>query len=179
MRQSFGQQRRIDALLDVAHQQEPARADLPEEDDRDVVDARAAIGWDGGNLATDRPEHPHGDLVDGEPIAGGQAEPDRGSRPGQLADPRRIAGSGTAHPGFEYAIHVVALEEQRQSGHVIFVGVGQDHRVDPAIPRREATVQCDEQPIGIGSAIDQQSTAVRALDEDRVALSDVEDRDAR
>jgi len=176
--EAVGQQRWVDAVLDVAHQQEPARPDLAEQDDRDVVDARAAIGWDGRDLATDRPQHPEADLVDREPVAGGQAEPDWRTLSSQLADPRRIAGSGAAHAGFEHAVHVVALEEQGEPGHVILVGVRQDHRVDPAIPRRNAPVEGDEEPVGIGSAIDQQSTAVRTLDEDRVALPDIEDRNA-
>ncbi len=44
MRQALGQQRRVDAFLDIAHQQEPTRADLAEQHDRDVVDAGAPVG---------------------------------------------------------------------------------------------------------------------------------------
>jgi hypothetical protein len=178
VRQTVRQQGGVDAILDIAHQQEPTRPDLAEEDDRDVVDAGPAIGWHGGNPAADRPQHPHGDLVDGEPVTRGQAEPDRAMRSCQLADPRRIAGSRSAHPGFEHAIHVVTLEEERESGHMILVGMGQDDGVDPAIPRRDAAVERDKESIGIGSAIDQQSATVGTLDEDGVALSDIEDRDA-
>jgi hypothetical protein len=74
---------------------------------------------------------------------------------------------------------VVTLEQQGEPGHVILVRVGQDQGVDPAIPRRDAAVEGDQQPVGIRTTVDQQPTAMRALDEDRVALSDIEDRDAR
>ena len=35
---------RVDLLLDVTGQEEPMAVDLPEEHDRDVVDARAPVG---------------------------------------------------------------------------------------------------------------------------------------
>lgn len=73
--QPVGQERRIDPLLDVAHEQEPARADLAEQDDRHVVDTGAAIGWFDRHLASDGPEHSQRDLVDCEPIAGGDGKP--------------------------------------------------------------------------------------------------------
>ena len=151
----------------------------PSEDHRDVVDAGAAVGWDGWDLPADRPQHVQVDLVDCEPIAGGQAEPDRCAGTGELAQPGGVAGARAAHPRFEDAADVVALEEQRESGDVILVRVGQDQGVDASIPRRDAAIERDQQPVGIRTTVDQQSAAARALDEDRVALSDVEDRDAR
>ncbi len=179
MRQAVGQQRRVDAFLDVAHQQEAARTDLAEEDHRDVVDAGAAIRRDCRDLPADRPQHVQVDLVDGEPVAGGQAEPDRRAGSRELAQPGGVAGARPAHPRFEDAADVVALEEQRESGHVILVRVGQDQGVDPPIPRRDAAVERDQQPVGIRTTVDEQPATVRALDEDRVALPDVEDRNAR
>jgi len=74
---------------------------------------------------------------------------------------------------------VVALEEQGESGDVILVWVRQDQGVDASVPRRDAAVEGDEQAVGVRTAVDQQPTAARALDKDRVALSDIEDRDAR
>jgi hypothetical protein len=179
VRKALGQQRRVDALLDIAHQQEPARADLSEQHHRDVVDAGAAVRRDCRDLTADRPEHLHGDVVNGEAVTSGQAEPDRGVGSGQFAQPGGVAGAGAAHPRLEDTADVIPLEEQCEAGHVILVGVGQDQRVDPSIPRRDVAVERDEQPVGIGSAVDEQSATARALDEDRVALSDIEDRDAR
>ena len=59
---------------------------------------------------------------------------------------------------------------------MILVRVGEDEQVDPAIPRRQSRVERDEQPVRVRPAVDQQATAATALDEDRVALADVEDR---
>jgi hypothetical protein len=42
---------------------------------------------------------------------------------------------------------------------VILVRVGQDHRVDPAVPRRDPRVEDDEQSVRVGAAIDQQPAA--------------------
>jgi predicted transcriptional regulator len=55
VRQVVLEQRRVDALLDIAHQQEASLPDLAEKDDRDVVDAGPAVGRLGRDLAADRP----------------------------------------------------------------------------------------------------------------------------
>ena len=178
-RQALGEERRVDAFLDIAHQQEPAGPDVTEEDDRHVVDARPAIRRRRRHLTADRPQDPQVDVVHGEAVAGGDREPDRRGRCGELSQPGGVAGAGAAHPGFEDAGDVIALEKQGKTGDMILVRVRQDQRVDASIPWRDAAVERDEQAIGIGPAVDQQPTAARALDEDRVALSDVEDRHAR
>ena len=85
---------------------------------------------------------------------------------------------GPAHPRFEHASDVVALEQQRETGHVILVRVGQDHGIDPAIPRWDPPIERDQQAVRVRSTINQQPPASRTLDEDGIALADVEDRDA-
>jgi hypothetical protein len=70
--QAVLEERRVDALFDVAHQQESSLPDLAEEDDRDVVDASPAVGWGRGDLAGDRPQDAQGDLVDRHPVSGGE-----------------------------------------------------------------------------------------------------------
>ena len=62
---------------------------------------------------------------------------------------------------------------------MVLVRVRQDDSVEPAIPRRDQPIELDEQPVGIRAAVDQQAPAARPLDEDRVALPDVEDRHCR
>jgi hypothetical protein len=62
---------------------------------------------------------------------------------------------------------------------MILVRMRQHDSVDPPVPWRDPSIELDQEPIGIGPAVDQQSTAPRAFDQDRVALTDVEDRDAR
>ena len=55
------------------------RADLAEQHDRDVVDAGPAVGRLERDLAADRPEHAQCDLVDGQPVAGREAQPRSGA----------------------------------------------------------------------------------------------------
>ena len=179
VRQAFGEERRVDAFLDIAHQQEPAGADVTEEDDRHVVDARSAIGRCRRHLTANRPQDPQVDVVHGEAVTGGDREADRRGRCGQLSQPGRVAGAGAAHPRFEDAGDVVALEKQSKTGDMILVRVRQDQRVDAPVPRRDPAVEGDEQSVRIRPSVDQEPTAARALDEDRIALSDIEDRDAR
>jgi hypothetical protein len=57
---------------------------------------------------------------------------------------------------------------------VILVRVGEDHQVDPTIPGRNVRIELDEQPIRVGPAVHQQAAAAVALDQDRVALPDIE-----
>jgi len=152
---------------------------VTEEDDRYVVDARPAVGRCHRHLAANRPEDPQVDLVHRQAVTGCDREADRRGGRGEFSQPGRITGAGAAHPGFEHPADVVALEEQGESGDVILVWVRQDQGVDASVPRRDAAVERDEEPVGIGTSVDQQPTAARALDEDRVALSDIEDRHAR
>ena len=166
-------------LLDVPHQEEPALPDLAEQDHRDVVDAGPAIGRLGRDLPAERPEDVEIDLVDREPVAGRQAESDRSPWTGQLSEPGGIAGSRAPHPRFEDAVHVVTRQQQRQPGDVILVRVGEDHSIDPTVPRRDTSVQGDEQPIRVRPAVDEEAAATRSLDEDGVSLPDVEDGDPR
>ena len=56
--------------------------------------------------------------------------------------------------------------------------MGQDEDVDPSIPGRKAFVERDEEAARIRPAIDDHPAAARALDEDGVALADVEDGEA-
>ncbi len=58
---------------------------------------------------------------------------------------------------------------------MVLVGMGQDEEVDPPVPRREPRVERDEQAVRVRAAVDQETTAATALDQDRVTLADVED----
>jgi hypothetical protein len=183
MGQSTGEERRVDRLLDVARQQERVSADLAEEHDRDVVDRRAAIGRMERHRARIRPQHPEIDVVDLQSIPGPE-RPARGPTglPDdlfELATPRGVAGSGSDHARLEHPAHAVSLEQQRQAGDVVLVGMAQHERIDPAVPGRQPLVEGDQQPSGIRPAVDEESTAAATLHEDRITLPDVEDRDAR
>jgi hypothetical protein len=62
---------------------------------------------------------------------------------------------------------------------MVLVWVRQDDGIKPAIPRRDPPIELDEQPVWIRSAVDEQAPAARALNEDRIALPDVQDRHRR
>lgn len=81
---------RVDVLLDVTGQQEPTSPELPEEDDRDVVDRRPVIGRPLGHRAGVRPEDAEADLVDPEDVAGGEP-PARDAALAEAVRPRRVA----------------------------------------------------------------------------------------
>jgi hypothetical protein len=61
---------RVDPLLGVAHQQEPLRPDLAQQDDRDVVDRRPAVGRTLRHPVRVRPQDSKSNGVDRQPIAG-------------------------------------------------------------------------------------------------------------
>jgi hypothetical protein len=157
--QTLGQQRRVDPLLDITHQQEASAPDLAEQDDRHVVDAGPSVRRLDRHLVTDGPQDSERDLVHVQPVARGKTTADRCGRSRQTCDPGGVTRPGSAHPGLEDPTHVVPVQQQRQSGDMILVGVGEDDGVDPTVPRRESTVERHEQPTGIRTAIDEQATA--------------------
>lgn len=175
--QAPGQHDRVHALLDVTGQQEPTPADLAEQHDGDVVDTRPRIRRLGRDRAAVRPEDAHRDVVHGKAVAGRETESDRRPRPGEPGGPRRIAWPGAAHAGLEHAPDPVAIEEEGKTRDVILVRVGQDHCIDPSVPRRQVAIEHHQQALGIGAAIDEQAPAPAPLHQDRVTLAHVEDRD--
>ena len=154
-RQVVGKERRVDALFDVTHQQEAPRADLAQEDHRDIVDTRATIRRQRRDLAADRPEHPERDLVDGESVAGGDPETGRGALRGEPPGPGRVPRARSPHPRLEDAVHAVPLEKDRETCHVVFVRMRQDDGIDPAIPGWDSLVEGDEEAIRVRPSIDQ------------------------
>ena len=116
------------------------------------------------------------DVVQRERVAG--REP-AGAAPlgSELGDPGPVAGSGSAHPRLDDPRDPVSLEQQGHAGDVILVGMGQHEQVDAAVPGRHVRVEGDKEAIRIGSAIDEHPRAPVGVDEDRVALPDIEHRD--
>ena len=159
VRQSGRQQGRVDVLLDIAGEQEPAPVHLPKQHDRDVVDPSPAVRRRTWHPPANGPQHAQVDVVDREPVAGGQGAVARSARPAQSISPGGIPGSRADHPGLEHPSDPVSLQQLGEAGHVILVRVRQDQHVDPAIPRRDPPVQRDKQTPGVGAAIDQQAAA--------------------
>ena len=169
---------RVDLLLDVAGEQESLASDVAEEDDRDVVDPSSVIGRLLGHRARVRPEDPEADVIDGQPVAGGEGP--AGDAPGcKGALERGVSGTRSDHSGLEQTLHPVPVEHGGQTGRVVLVRVGQDDDVDAPIPRRQALVERDEKASGVRTAVDEETTTTLPLQKDRIALPDVENGQAR
>jgi hypothetical protein len=168
----------IDFLFDVTRQQEPPARHGSEQDDGHVVDAGPRVPWRPRNAATHRPQHLERDVVHGESITGREQAAGRRAA-GELGCPGRVPRTRAEHPRFEGAPDAIPLEQEGESRDVVLVRVGEHDSVQPAVPRRNPPIELDEQPVGIRAAVHQQPAAPRALDEDRVALADVENGHGR
>jgi hypothetical protein len=176
LRQTAGQQLGIDGVLDVAGQQDPSAINVSQENDRDVVDPRSRVRRMRRHGAWIRPQDTELEIVDCEVVAGRERAV-RGSAPTQCRRPGLVAGTRTQHPRFVDAPNPIAAKEHCQPGDVVFVGMREDDGVEATVPWRQLLIEVHEEAIWVGPAVDQQSRAARALDQDRVALAHVEDRD--
>ena len=173
MREPARDEERINSLLRVAREQEPLRAERAEQHDRHVVDPRPRVGRRGRHRGPVRPEHAERDVVERELIPRRQA-PAAQAPVGQRGLERRVRGAGAGHPRLEQSPDAVAFDQQREAAHVVLVGVREDDEVDPAVPWRDLRVEGHEEPIGVRTTVHEQPPARRRLDEDRVALANVE-----
>jgi len=171
-----GEKDRVDALLDVAGEEEPLRAERPEEDDRHVVDARSGVRRLRRYGTGVGPEDAEADIVEGEPVAG--AEPARLSTLlRELRRPGTVAGARAAHPGFDDPADPISREQEGEPGDVVLVRVAEDQQVDPPIPRWQVGIERDEESVRVGTSVDEEARPAIAVDEDRVTLADVEHGD--
>ena len=163
-------------LLDVAGQQQGG---VPGDDAQDhgavvgipAVDAGRRGAEDGGGSASQAKCVACGDLAHGHPAR-------RRRRPERRGDQRLVAAAGR-RPGQDGADRQ-AFEDRGQAGHVVAVRMGEHHTVevgDAPTPQRR-----DRRRL-VRSAVDEQtrhpSRSVGRLDEQRVALSDVECHEAQ
>jgi hypothetical protein len=178
VRQPAPDEDRIDRLLDVARQQEASPIDRAEQYDRDIVDAGAGVARLSRHRAGIRPQHVEPDLVEREAVPGRKQAGARAAQRESLGE-CRIPRARSMHARLEDAPDSISVEENRKPGYVVLVGVGEDERIDAAVPRRDALVERHEQPVRVRPAIDEHPPAARTLDENRVALTDVENGDLR
>ena len=178
-RQPAGEQDRVDLLLDVARRAGTARPPASPSRRRTLLSrcrcraARPARVPRSGHRTGARASSTRSRSPVDEPSG-------RDARLRERRRPRRVARAGPAHPGLEHPPHAVAARgAARAPRRGPRAGGVRITSVDPPIPGREALVERHEQPIRVGPAVDEQAAAARALDEDRVALADVEDRDPR
>ena len=178
VREAAPDERRVEILLEIPHQQEPSRARLPEQHHGCVVDRLAVRERPVRDGAGVRPEHPERELVERQPVAGGEQIVGRATGRKDRR-PRPRAGSFAGQAGLVDMPDAVAPQDRDQPRDVVLVGMGQHEQVDPVIPRRQPLIERDQQAVRVGAAIHDQPSAAPTLDEDRVTLPDVESDDPR
>ncbi len=176
-REAPGDQPRVHVVLRVAGEQEAAAVRLTEQDDRRVVDAAAGGRRLNGHPGRG-PENRQRHLVQAQPGTRRERRARRAVAVAQRLAPGLPARALAVHPGLEDPAHPVPLQDPDEAGDVVLVGMRQHDEVDPAIPRRDAGIELQEQPLRVRSAVHEHPAAGPALDEDRVALPDVEHHEA-
>ena len=174
--QAAGKQGRIDALLDVAHEQESTAVGLAQEHDRDVVDPRPCVRRLERHLPWIGPQD--GELHLAQSQVGARGEDPVRRTVVELGVPRGPAGARSAHARLVDASDLVALEDPGESGNVVLVRVGEHEDVEPPVPRRDARVEREQDAIRVRPTVDQHPRAGPGLEQDGIALPDVEDRQA-
>jgi len=165
---------RVDVLLHVAGEKHPPRAVSQINHDRLVVHLLAVIARSRWHSPGRRPVHVKLDSVEPQAIA-------RCGNVGlavlldEHAPVCGIARTAPDHSRFDHLAYPIALEEQREASDVVFVRMGQHDRVNSAIPCRNPGVKARQLEVRIGPGVDKHSTARRTFEQDRVALSYVED----
>jgi hypothetical protein len=167
---------RVDLLLDVAGQQKSPAGSLAEQHDRHVVDARASIGRLVRHSASVWPEDTQMGVIDRDPITSRESARHEITC-GRRCRPGAVARTWTMHARLVDAGDRVARQEESQAGDVVLVRVSQDQGINASIPGRQPLVERDEESVRIGAAIDQESAPAGTLDQNRVALPDVENDD--
>ena len=175
-RQSSRQQHRVDFLLDVARQEEPLASIGPEQDNRDVVDRGAPVRRSARNVPGVRPQHRERDLVQAERVARGQPTGVHSAKR-EVLRPCAVARPRSQHARFDHSANPVPIEQCRKAGDVVLVRMTEHDEVDPAVPRRKLAIEGDQEAVGIGSAVNEHAATAVALEQDRVALADIHNRD--
>ena len=168
---------RIHVLLDVAGEQQSLRADADVEHERRVVDL--AVRSPARSRARDRP---------GGQTTSARARPIAKRSPCCESDDRHavalgllaegaVAAALAAHPVLGEDPDAVAGQQPGETADMVLVRVGQQRDVDAPVPDGDALVEAPDEEVGVATAVDEDPHPVVRLDEDRVALADVEHGD--
>jgi hypothetical protein len=167
------QQPTLDRGLGVTGQQRAERAEAQHADHRGIVDV--VVGERPGGIG-------RGGIEEGE----ARRVPQRVALAGTGGhEAPAWFGSGERHEsvvgriievatGVEDEPDLEATQHLHQAGDVILVRVGQQHDVDAAAIERQKLAQPAQDEVGIRATVDQQRSAVAALDQDGVSLPHVE-----
>jgi hypothetical protein len=167
-------ERRLDRGLGIPGQQGAEPAVPHQQHDGAVVDV--ALRKRRRRIGPGRIQHLHGRrAVQGERLAGYQcADGDRiGERVRQEAV---IRGVLERDAGMQDRSNAEPIEGVDEAGHVILVRMAEREDVDPSRPERQIGAQAAKGELRVRTAIHQHRRAGRCLEQDGVALADVEHR---
>ncbi len=167
------EQHGLDGGLRVAGQQCGECAVAKEHHHRAVVDIAFRQGRCRVDVGRVQDLDP-GRLVERELLAGTRQHHRRGRPKGGIG--QQAVGSWILEgdAGVDQRTHPEAPERVDQTGHMILVRMAQDQKVDAAREERQIGTQPAEGQLGIRAAVDEHRRPCGRLDQDRVALPDVE-----
>ena len=76
--------------------------------------------------------------------------------------------------GVKHGADVKPVEDLHQAGDMVLVWMAQDEKVDAAREKRKVRAKATEGQLRVRTAVDQHGRTGRGLDQDRVALADIE-----
>ena len=165
----------FDRCLGIASQEGAELAERELEDDRSVVDVpfgqgsrRIGLRW---IQDADRCRGIQSHLL---PCAG-EMDWDVGGL--RIAEKAGVRGILEADPRVQHRTDPEAVEHLHQPGDVVLVRMAEHEQIDSARVERQVRADPTQRELGIGTAVDEHRRAARRLDEDRVALADVEHGD--
>ena len=88
-----------------------------------------------------------------------------------------VAAAVAAHAVLGEDADAVAGHQAGEAADVVLVRVCEERDIDAPIPDRDALVEPAHEQVRVPATIDEDTGAVVGLEEDRIALSDVEHRD--
>ena len=169
---SAREQRALDWCLGVAGQQRREACVREQQDDRAVVDV-AVRQWR-GRLGCAGVEHRHiGRRVERDALSGA-GDDDRRRGPVRIGQQTLEGWILVANARLEDGADAEAVEHVDQSGDVILVRMGQHQQVDASREERQVRADAAKGQLRIRATVDQHGGAAGCLDQDGVALSDVE-----
>jgi len=164
----------LDRRLGIAAQERGEGPAAQQRHDRCIVDVarrqgRGPVGCGGKEQAETRR------TVEPDRLPGHGGHESRPTfRPGSLEE-ARVARIRVRAGRVDDQSDAIALKHCGQAADMVLVGMGEDDDIDGPLPPRKRLAEPLQEKVGIGTSVDERDRARRRLDEDRVALPDVED----
>jgi hypothetical protein len=160
-------------ILEIPREQDALPPDAHAQHDRRAVDG-AAVGEDPVGESLRRwPKHVDPGVAEDEPIALDQTGT-REALPQRRGAQLQHAAALRVHLRLHDAVDAIARHQPGEATGVVLVWMGQQRDVDVAIPRRDALVEPAHEQVRVGPAVHEQAVPVGRFEQDRVALTDIE-----